>query len=267
MKKAHQSSSSSMPLVWKVCCTVWPGRRYFSTSSTARSKKSSFISVGSPPCHATVTSGVAMRLQQLADVGLERVVRHPLLRRPGRAPPWTGRSSTCSRCCRWSRSASPAGETTGARGRRWCRGEAWARRRGATHAPREPCRKSRTGSRRGHAGAWRACPGRNGGAVTSAAGERVHEHVRHRSFGYVVSSRALLAREDHFQGLLVVLDQLPAHVDRRAVERAGELERRLVLCPRPASRCRRRRRCRRPGPSASGIVRGMSPCPTSLPSM
>lgn len=41
----------------------------------------------------------------------------------------------------------------------------------------------------------------------------------------------LLPRHDDFQGIFIVLDQFSAHVHSRAMERAGELERRLVLIP------------------------------------
>ena len=47
----------SVPFVWIVFTMRLPGRRYFSRNSTERRKKSRPISVGSPPCHATVTSG------------------------------------------------------------------------------------------------------------------------------------------------------------------------------------------------------------------
>jgi len=41
----------------------------------------------------------------------------------------------------------------------------------------------------------------------------------------------LLPRHDHFHDLFIVHDQLSAHVHGRAVERAGELEWRLVFVP------------------------------------
>ena len=53
--------------------------------------------------------GRAMRFQQLADVGLERGLRHPVLVVRDTAPPWTGRSNRRSRCCKSTRSAWRAG--------------------------------------------------------------------------------------------------------------------------------------------------------------
>ena len=47
----------SVPLVWIVYSIVIPGRRYFSTYSVARRKKSTPIRVGSPPCQAMLTCG------------------------------------------------------------------------------------------------------------------------------------------------------------------------------------------------------------------
>jgi hypothetical protein len=41
----------------------------------------------------------------------------------------------------------------------------------------------------------------------------------------------LLTRHHYFEGVLLVLDQLSAHVQGRAVKRASELKRRLVLVP------------------------------------
>ncbi len=57
LKNAAQSASSSVPFVWIVYDARCPGFRYSRASSTDRSKKSSPIIVGSPPCHAIVTSG------------------------------------------------------------------------------------------------------------------------------------------------------------------------------------------------------------------
>ena len=53
-----------------------PGLRYFSAYSTERLKKSSPIRVGSPPCQAMVTSRRLVRLDELADVGLQHLVGH-----------------------------------------------------------------------------------------------------------------------------------------------------------------------------------------------
>ncbi len=44
-------------MVWSVFSTRTPGGAYFFSSSTALRKKSSPMSVGSPPCQAMVTSG------------------------------------------------------------------------------------------------------------------------------------------------------------------------------------------------------------------
>ena len=57
LKNAAHSASSSVPFVWIVYDARWPGFRYCCASSTERRKKSSPIIVGSPPCHAIVTSG------------------------------------------------------------------------------------------------------------------------------------------------------------------------------------------------------------------
>jgi hypothetical protein len=57
LKNAASSSSMSVPFVWIVYSTCIPGRRYRSTCSVARRKKSTPIIVGSPPCQAIVTYG------------------------------------------------------------------------------------------------------------------------------------------------------------------------------------------------------------------
>ena len=78
MKNAAHSSSSLVPLVWIVYAARWPGRRYRSTSSTERRKNSS--------THqrrlATLPRDLHDRdarvgLDQLTDVGLEQLIRHP----------------------------------------------------------------------------------------------------------------------------------------------------------------------------------------------
>ena len=116
-RSSHHSSVSSVPLVWIVCCDA-SGRAggSCSTSATARRKKSTPMSVGSPPCQAIVDLRAGLRLEELADVGLEQRRRSCGTGRPGTAPPSTGRSSTRSRGCRSARSAWPARGTTG-RGR------------------------------------------------------------------------------------------------------------------------------------------------------
>ena len=58
LKKAAHSSSINVPLVWIVYSIVIPGLQYFCAIAMLRSKKSSPISVGSPPCQATFTSGI-----------------------------------------------------------------------------------------------------------------------------------------------------------------------------------------------------------------
>ena len=55
-KRAH-SASINVPLVWTVLTMRWPGRAWRRSYSRERRKKSSPMSVGSPPCQATVTSG------------------------------------------------------------------------------------------------------------------------------------------------------------------------------------------------------------------
>ena len=86
-----------------------PGPAVLLDVAVARRKKSTPMSVGSPPCQAMV---------DLRDPGAPRSAggcTAPAARRPsgsgcpGRASPWTGRSSTRSRGCRSRRSAWPAG--------------------------------------------------------------------------------------------------------------------------------------------------------------
>ncbi len=63
---------------WSGACSrcACPARAYFFSTATARRKKSSPMSVGSPPCQAMVTSGHLVRLDGLADVALHHLVGH-----------------------------------------------------------------------------------------------------------------------------------------------------------------------------------------------
>ena len=100
--------SSSVPLVWIVWWSAGRAARYsLDAARPTRRKKSTPISVGSPPCQAIVTSGAGATR---ATAGCRsRARRRPSgSGRPGRAPPWRGRSSTCSRGCRSAPSAWPA---------------------------------------------------------------------------------------------------------------------------------------------------------------
>ena len=82
--------------------------------------------------------GRAVRLDELADVQLERLVAHARLRVRVQAAPSRGRSSRRSRGCTSSRSAWPAGGTTAAG--RWGGRSGARRRKSAVQRPGEaPC--------------------------------------------------------------------------------------------------------------------------------
>ena len=71
-----QSSSICVPLVWMVCSTVWPGCAYRSTSSIDAPEEVEAHERGLAALPGDRDLGRPVRLEELADVQLQHLVRH-----------------------------------------------------------------------------------------------------------------------------------------------------------------------------------------------